>query len=92
MRLAGYARYSSGNQRAESIDAQIRAIKEYAAREGHVIVAMYVDEEQSELTDNRPEFLKMISDASRGLFDAVVVHKYDNSRETDMTAHFTKES
>ncbi len=77
MRLAGYARYSSGNQRAESIDAQIRAIKEYAAREGHVIVAMYVDEERSALTDNRPEFLKMISDASCGLFDAVAVHKYD---------------
>lgn len=30
MRVVAYARYSSNNQREESIDAQLRAIEEYA--------------------------------------------------------------
>ncbi|MBQ2600747.1 recombinase family protein, partial [bacterium] len=29
-----YARFSSDNQREESIDAQVRAINEYCAKEG----------------------------------------------------------
>ena len=41
---AVYARYSSDNQREESIEAQTRAIKEYAERNGYDIVATYVDE------------------------------------------------
>ncbi|WP_455822614.1 recombinase family protein, partial [Clostridium butyricum] len=33
MKAAIYARYSSDNQREESIEAQIRAINEFAERE-----------------------------------------------------------
>lgn len=36
-----YARYSSNNQREESIDAQVRAIEEYAVRHGYTIVKHY---------------------------------------------------
>lgn len=32
-----YARYSSDNQRSESIDAQVRAILDYAMRNGYEI-------------------------------------------------------
>lgn len=77
MRAAIYARYSSDNQREESIDAQIRAIKAYAEREGHSIVKIYTDEAKSATTDNRPQFQQMIADSSSGFFDCVIVHKLD---------------
>ena len=72
-----YARYSSDNQREESIDAQIRAIKEFASTKNYQIVKIYVDEAKSATTDNRPEFLNMIRDSSSGLFDIAIVHKLD---------------
>lgn len=60
MTAAVYARYSSDNQREESIDAQIRAIREYAEREYITIVKIYTDEARSAITDNRPEFQHML--------------------------------
>ena len=62
MNAAIYARYSSDNQREESIDAQIRAIKEYADKNGIIITKVYTDEARSATTDNRPKFLEMIKD------------------------------
>lgn len=38
-----YARFSSDNQRNESIDAQVRAIKEFAKANGIIIVEQYID-------------------------------------------------
>lgn len=72
-----YARYSSDNQRDESIDAQIRAIEEYAKANDIIIIKVYADEARSATTDDRPEFLEMVSDSSRGFFDCVLVHKLD---------------
>lgn len=72
-----YARFSSDNQRDESIDAQLRAIHEYAERNGFKIVGEYIDRARSATTDNRPEFLKMVEDAKEGKFEAVLVHKLD---------------
>lgn len=40
-RVALYARFSSNNQREESIDAQIKAMKEYCQKNGLQIVAVY---------------------------------------------------
>jgi len=77
MKVAAYARYSSENQREESIEAQLAAIEEFCRKEGHVIVATYIDRAMSATTDNRPEFLRMIDDAKKGIFEAVVVHKLD---------------
>jgi len=56
MRAAIYARYSSDNQREESIEAQIRACKEYTERNGIEIVKIYTDEAKSATTDDRPAF------------------------------------
>lgn len=42
-RVALYARFSSDNQRTESIDAQIRAMKAYCQRQHWRIVATYID-------------------------------------------------
>jgi site-specific DNA recombinase len=77
MKAAIYARYSSDNQREESIDAQLRAIREYAAREGHTIVRVYADEARSATTDQREHFQQMIADAAAGIFECVIVHKLD---------------
>ena len=77
VRAAVYARFSSDNQRDESIDAQLRAIKEYAKRNDILIVEEYIDRAKSAMTDNRPQFLTMIKDAKKDLFDVVIVHKLD---------------
>lgn len=76
-RVALYARFSSNNQREESIDAQIRAMKEYCQKNGLQIVAIYADEAKSATSDNRPQFLQMISDSDKKIFDIVLIHKLD---------------
>ena len=72
-----YARFSSDNQRSESIDAQIRACKDFASRNNIIIISEYVDRAKSAVTDDRPEFQKMLKDSSKKEFDIVLVHKLD---------------
>ncbi len=72
-----YARFSSDNQREESIDVQVRAAEEYAKRNGRQIVRTYLDRAKSATTDKRPNFQQMITDSATGLFDVVIVHKLD---------------
>lgn len=92
MKAVIYARYSSDNQREESIDAQVRAAKDYASRNGIQIVRIYTDEARSATTDNRPEFLKMIKDSATKSFDAVIVHKLDRfSRDRYDSVHYKRE-
>lgn len=86
-----YARYSSDNQREESIDAQVRAIKDFAAREGINIIRIYADEAKSATTDQRPQFLDMMKDAETGMFQAVIVHKLDRfSRDRFDSAYYKR--
>ena len=72
-----YARFSSDNQREESIEAQLRAMNEYCENNCMVVVRSYCDRAKSATTDNRPEFLQMIKDSKSGDFDYVIVHKLD---------------
>lgn len=72
-----YARFSSDNQRSESIDAQVRAIREFAEKNAIVIVSEYIDMAKSATSDDREQFQKMIKDASKGNFQFVIVHKLD---------------
>jgi len=74
-----YARYSSDNQREESITAQLRAIRAYAEKESIIIVEEYTDEAKSATTDNRPAFIKMLQDVSSGTVEAefLLIHKLD---------------
>ena len=51
-----YARYSSDNQREESIDGQIRECTDYARRENITIVGTYIDRALSARTADRPDF------------------------------------
>ncbi|EDU37898.1 recombinase family protein [Clostridium sporogenes] len=77
IKAAFYGRFSSNNQREESIDAQLRATEEFAEKNGYDIVCNYADKAKSGRSDKRPEFLKMIKDAEKGLFNVVIVHKLD---------------
>ncbi len=77
LRAALYARFSSDNQRAESIDAQVRAMKKYCEQNHMIIISTYVDEAKSATSDKRPAFLKMIEDSKKHIFDVVLVHKLD---------------
>lgn len=58
-----YARYSSDNQREESIEAQIRECTEYAVRNDMTILTGYIDRALSARTADRPEFQRMIHDS-----------------------------
>jgi len=90
-RVAQYARFSSDNQRSESIDAQIRAMNHFCKQNHWQIVATYTDEARSATTDNRPEFQKMIEDSNKNLFDIVLVHKLDRfSRDRYDSAIYKK--
>ena len=77
MKAIIYARYSSDNQREESIEGQIRECMEFAERNGIVVFGTYIDRALSAKTDNRPEFQRMIKDSYRKLFDTVLVWKLD---------------
>ena len=78
IRAVAYCRYSSELQRdGYSIEAQVRAIEEYCAREKILLINKYIDEARSGTTDERESFQKMIHDSASKTFDMVIVHKLD---------------
>ena len=95
-----YARYSSDNQREESIEGQIRECTAYAEKNGITIVKHYIDRAISAKTDNRPEFQQIIKDSDKKLFDIVLVWKldrfarnrYDSARYKTQLLYCTKSS
>lgn len=88
MRAVIYARYSSDNQREESIESQLRECTAYCQKNEITIVRTYIDRALSAKTDNRPDFQRMIKDSAKGLFDVALVWKlgrfarnrYDSAR------------
>ena len=68
-----YARYSSDNQREESIEGQLRECKVFAEKNGIQIIDTYIDRAMSAKTDNRPDFQKMIKDSAKQQFETVKV-------------------
>ena len=72
-----YARYSSHNQRDESIEGQLRECQEYAEKNGYLIIEEYCDRAISGKTDSRVAFQRMIKDAKSNKFECVLVYKLD---------------
>ena len=72
-----YARYSSHNQREESIEGQLRECKAYALSNGFTIVGEYIDRALTGKTDNRAAFQKMIRDSEKGHWEAVIMYTLD---------------
>ena len=88
MKAAIYARFSSHNQREESIEGQVRACKRFAKEHGMTIVEIYADRGLSGLhADNRPEFQRMIQDSDHHRFEALIMWNLDRfSRDKYDTA------
>lgn len=72
-----YARYSSDRQREESIEGQIRECRAFASTNGYEIIGIYTDRALSARTDQRPDFLRMIADSDRHIFQFVIVYSLD---------------
>jgi len=82
-----YARFSSHNQREESIEAQIRACTEFAKVKGLHIVEIYSDSAKSGTNADRKAFQRMIKDSAEHKFKYLLLHKLDRfSREKYDTA------
>ena len=89
-----YARYSSDSQTEQSIEGQLRVCKEFAERNDIFIVDTYIDKAMTGTNDNRPDFQRMLKDASKKEWDYVLVYKLDrfsrDKYETVMHKHELK--
>lgn len=75
-----YARFSSDKQTESSIEAQVRACREYAAAHSLHVMEVYADEAISGAgakTASRRAYQRLLRDASKGQFDTILIHKYD---------------
>ncbi len=78
LRCALYARYSSDQQRAASIEDQFRICRERAEREGWKIAGAYRDSAVSGAsTILRPGIQALLEDARRGMFGIVLAEALD---------------
>lgn len=90
-----YARFSSHSQREQSIEGQLHDCYEYAKRYDINIVGEYIDRAISGMTDDRPDFQRMIADAAKKQFDRIIVWKLDrfarNRYDSAMYKHKLKQ-
>ena len=74
MKSAIYARVSTADQ---DCGMQLRELREYAQRRGWTVAGEYVDTGWSGAKTSRPQFDRLMQDASKRNFDAVLVYKLD---------------
>jgi DNA invertase Pin-like site-specific DNA recombinase len=74
MRIAIYARVSTKDQ---SCELQVRDLRAYCTARVFDLVREYVDVGQSGAKDSRPELNKLMDDARKRQFDAIVVWRFD---------------
>jgi len=86
MRVALYARVSTVNGQQDP-EMQLRELREYCTRRGWEISGEYVDH-ISGARDKRPALDRLMVDAHRRRFDAVVVWKFD--RFARSTSHLLR--
>ena len=86
--VALYARVSSERQDVDlSVSAQLRALREYAEKNGYLVAREYIDEAESGRIAERPQFRRMIDDATGAdaPFKEILVWKF--SRFTRKREH-----
>jgi hypothetical protein len=83
MRAAIYARYSSENQRPESIEDQIGACRRLARERGFSVVEdhTYADQAQSRARRERQELAALVASAQSEQFDVVLVDDNAGNRQ-----------
>ena len=74
MRIGIYARVSTKDQ---SCELQVRDLCSFCSARGFDLVREYVDVGQSGAKDSRPELNKLMDDARKRQFDAIVVWRFD---------------
>ena len=72
-----YARFSSENQRDDSIEIQTRECKALIDREGWELTQVYADYAMTGTNDERPGFQNCLSDGLAGKYDILVIYKGD---------------
>lgn len=75
-RVAIYARVSTTNH-GQDVTTQTRELRQLAEARGWEVAGEYVDTGVSGSKDSRPELNRLMSDAHRRRFDAVIVWKFD---------------
>ncbi len=83
-----YARVSSDRQDIDlSVSAQLRALNDFAKKNGYTVARQYVDEAESGRVADRPQFRKMIEEGSQpnSPFQVILVWKF--SRFTRKREH-----
>jgi len=75
-RVALYARVSTKNN-GQDPETQLIALREYAGHRGMTIIDEYADVGISGAKDRRPELDRLMTDARRRRFDAVLVARFD---------------
>ena len=64
--VALYARVSSDRQDVDlSVAAQLRALRDYAEKNGYLVCREYIDEAESGRIADRPQFQRMLDEASK---------------------------
>ncbi|MCZ6489177.1 MAG: recombinase family protein, partial [Acidobacteria bacterium] len=76
IRAALYSRVSTAKH-GQDPEMQLRELREYCQRRGWEIVKEYVDVGISGTKEKRPELDRLLADAHRRRFDAVVVWRFD---------------
>ena len=75
MKTATYARVSTTN--GQDPEMQLRELRDYCQRRGWEVAREYVDVGISGAKEKRPQLDKLLADAHRRRFDAVVVWRFD---------------
>jgi site-specific DNA recombinase len=73
MRVAAYARYSSDQQRAASLEDQLRNVRTWCQRNAVPDPVAYTDAAISGASDNRPGYRMLVAEITSGRIDLVVV-------------------
>src|ERR1700745_2851430 len=76
MRAALYARVSTANN-GQDVAMQTLELRQYCERRGWDVAGEYIDIGFSGAKDSRPELNRLMADAKRRKFGAVVVYRYD---------------
>ena len=76
MKAAIYARVTTANN-GQDPTMQTRELREYCGRRGWIVAGEYVDIGITGTKERRPEFDRLLGEAHRRWFDAVVVWRFD---------------
>lgn len=76
MKAAIYARVSTSNN-GQDPTMQTRELREYCERRGWAVADEFIDAGVSGSKESRPALNRLLADAKRRKFDAVLVYRYD---------------